>query len=232
MNEGTGGTGMQEHTRAAAAPRGPVTLTAGQEAALARLGFALERPGSVAVLCGPAGTGTTGVLDRLEACASRSCRVMRTSLRDWHDGAPVHPADLLIADDAHAATADTLGRFVRLVRTRDPATRLVLAGRGRLFTLLSRDVGLESLVTLRAILHPFSPEQTAAVLSTTCAAAGVPPDALAECADTIHEIAGGIPATIVALARVALVIRSSDPARRLVGEDIELLHRRVSLDAA
>lgn len=232
MNGTAGRTEMTEPVEAAPGPRGPMRLTVGQEVALARLGCALERPGSVAVLCGPAGTGTTGVLDRLEAFASRSCRVARTSLRDWHDRVPVHPADLLIADDAHVTTAETLGHFVRLVHARDPATRLVLAGRGRLFTLLSRDVGLESLVTLRAILRPFSPAETSAMLATTCVAAGAPDDALADVSETIHEIAGGIPATIVALARIALVIRSSHPGRRLVGEDVELLHRRVSLDAA
>lgn len=212
--------------------RDHVRLTVGQQAALARLGCALERPGSLAVLCGPAGSGTTAVLGHLESIAARSCRVARISLRDRQDVAADDATGLVIADDAHEAVGDALGRLVRATRAHAPEARLVLAGRGRLFTLLARDVGIEAQVTLRAILRPFSAAESAALLAATCTATGVPDDALAEVAETIHEIAGGLPAAVVRMAHVALLVRSSSPTRRIAADDIESLHRRVALEAA
>lgn len=206
-------------------------LTDGQRAALARLGCVLEQAGSLAVVCGPAGTGVTMLLRHLEAAASRTRSVARRALVDWASLDPARWPDVVIVDDAHDAADGAIGRLLARVRARHSGAAVVLAGRGRVFTLLARDLAVESQVSLRAVLHPFSAAETAALLAAAGTPAGVPPDALEPVARTIHEIAGGVPVAALRLAELALLVAASrggplDPA------DIEMLHRRASLTAA
>lgn len=217
----------------------PPALTAGQEAALARLGCALEQPGSLAVLAGPAGVGTTTVLRHLEAAVSNGgVGRLTVEWRSWRSqvagnvaGHPGQP-DIVIADDAHAAVDGSIGCIVEQCRAANPDTRVILAGRGRLLTLLGRDRGMEARVMLRAVLHAFSGSETAALLAAACERADVSRDALDDVAGTIHEIAGGIPGAILRLAEAALMMRASLPELSLATADIEALHRRLALNAA
>lgn len=206
-------------------------LTAGQQAALARLGCALERPGSLAVVCGPAGTGVTLLLRHLEAATSRSRTVACRAFSAWESIDPARWPDIVIADDAHDAGDGAIGRLITRVRARHPGAGVVLAGRGRVFTLLARDLAVESQVGLRAVLHPFTAAETAALLAGACLPPGVSSDALAPVARTIHEIAGGVPAVALRLAGMAVLVAASRGGP-LEPTDVEALHRRVSLTAA
>jgi len=210
------------------------TLTDGQRAALAKLGCGSERPGSLTLLCGAPGTGKTTVLSGLAAGLSRgnrSCVSLR--LADWlvkPDAVGPLP-DLVIADDAHDADAGEIGRLMDACRSRRPAAAVVLAGEGRLLTLVSRDRELEQTVGLRATLHPFSFAETRRLVAPILPGLASSPE-FDDVARTIHEIAAGIPRSAVKLAELAAVVAGSRADGSLDVADVARIHRRLSLQAA
>lgn len=224
-------------------PQPPVELTPAQAAAAAKIAFAVETPGAVAVLCGPAGVGKTTVLRHLARAASRSLRPVRVaSLADFagdsvammaESGDPSRSAaghDIMLIDDAQETDAAGLFVLVADVRRRRPSTAIVLAGAGRLLSLVAGDARLEQSVRLRATLPVFSFADTCRLLAGRMAAGSAdgPGQAVLR---TIHEIAGGVPAVSLRLAEVADMLATATP-RPLVADDIEMIHRRLSLSAA
>lgn len=212
-----------------------VALTEPQRAAVAKLACAVEAPGSVAVLCGPAGVGKTTVLGRLAGVTACPRGVQRFADVQQQESATADLPPLLLVDDADEADDGDIGRFVAGCRRRHPDVRLVLAGTGRLLTLVARDTRVEQAVRLRAALRPFTAAEsadlvTAALRGDRPHAADVPPPA--EVLQTIHEIAAGIPATVSRLATLARVLVDADPARPLTVDDVEAIHRRLSPQAA
>jgi type II secretory pathway predicted ATPase ExeA len=210
------------------------TLTDGQRAALAKLACGVALPGSLAVLCGPPGTGKTTVLARLAAGqvrGGRSCSAMR--LADWLsqvDDIDALP-DVLVADDAHEVDATTLGRLLAATGRRRPGMAVVLGGEGRLLTLVSRDRQVEQMVALRATLHPFSAAETRRLLEPLLPRVASAPE-FADVARTIHEIAAGIPRAALKLGELAAVVADSRSDGRLTVADVEQIHRRLLLQAA
>ena len=208
-------------------------LVESRQAAAARLAYAGKQPGSLAVLCGPPGSGVSAVLSLLAtAPKAASCQPAVRTLRDWNDD-PLNASlpDIVLADDAHACDGTMIQRLLDRCRRRQPAASLVLAGHGRLLSLIARDVNLERAVLLRAVLRPFSLAETRRALDTMPAR----PDATRfddAVAHTIHELAAGIPAMVARLAELAGVIASSRPEGSLSAHDIEAIHRRLSLRAA
>ena len=200
----------------------PVVLTPAQEAALGRLRFALEKPAGVVLLCGPAGVGTSVVLASLAAelgagqpagLPIRSAAALVDAIqRDLPIG------DILLVDDAHLATPDDLAA----IGTRGGSDRcVVLAGRGRLLTLVGRDSRLVPRVRLRAIVPALALADTRRIVESRLGDVGP------EMVRTCHEITAGIPAALVRLLELATV-----PAgRRLTPADIETIHRRLDLQA-
>lgn len=209
-------------------------FTDGQRAALARITCGSEQPGSLALLCGPPGTGKSSVLARLAAGAARrnrSCAVRR--LTDWIDERADGEAvpDLVIADDAHDGDAETIGRLLASCRSRRPAAAVVLAGEGRLLTLVSRDQRIEQGIGLRATLHPFSVAETRRLLEPLLPGLVATPS-FDDVARTIHEIAAGIPRAALKLAELAAIVAGSRADGSLGAADVERIHRRLSLQAA
>lgn len=211
------------------------SLTLAQQAAVARLAYALESPAALALLCGPPGVGKTLVLSRLAGARSlqgRTC--LRCTARDAAPTAAaptVAGARILLVDDSHEATADDLAVLVEAWRRSDPAGGLVLAGEGRLLTLVARDVRVDQAVMLRAVLGPFTVAESTMAVASRFAALGTQHerDTLAR---AIHDIAGGIPAQVVRLAELVRTVAASAPAGRITPDDVESLHRRLSLQAA
>lgn len=207
-------------------------LTDSRRAALARLAYAVERSGGVALLCGPAGTGKTAVLDHLAAESTR--RAERRPLTAWLDTTADLP-EIVLADDAHAADVAALLGLLEAVRSRRPEASLVLAGEGRLLSLVSRDPRLVRAAGLRAVLPPFTAEETRRVLDATLFAAG-PPRQASEARDAvaraIHEIAAGIPAAVVRLAEFAALVAEARPDGVIEAADIEAIHLRLTPLAA
>jgi type II secretory pathway predicted ATPase ExeA len=208
-------------------------LVDSRRAAVARLAYAVERPGGVALLCGPSGTGKTAVLDAL--ADAMDGRATRRPLAAWLGDTQAELPEIVLADDAHDADAAALVRLLDAVRARRPEASLVLAGEGRLLSLVSRDPRLVRAVGLRAVLRPFSADETEAVLAATLFTSRpgrMACDARAAIARTIHEIAGGIPATVTRLAEFAALVADTRVDGTLDPADVETIHRRLSLEAA
>lgn len=205
-------------------------LVAAQRAALARLHDAVRR-GGVAVLCGPAGSGKTLLLERL-ACELRAGgghdRCGLVHLRDGIDGR----WQVVLIDDAHAARdAAALHEALGESDRGGQATAVVFAGEGRLLTLLARQPDLEQRVLLRAVLPAWNAPETQTLVATAL------PELMANddgplLARRLHELAAGIPRQTVRLIETVRMVLSAEPAHRLTVDDLETFHRRLSLRAA
>lgn len=210
-----------------------VTLSDPQRAALAKIACGLEAATGLVLLCGPAGVGKTLVLDEFCRSLSASGRSgRRDSVAEWLSGSGALPA-VVLADDAHLATAADLSRLLDRCRHAGP-TGLVLAGEGRLLSLVSRDPRLEQAVRIRVSLLAGTLADTRTLLGRifTTPDAGPGPRLDEGAVAAIHEIAGGVPGTIVRLAELAGVIASADSDGLLTATDIEAIQRRIAPQAA
>lgn len=218
------------------ARRTPTALTPSQRAAAAKIAAAVDRPGGVALLCGPQGVGKTTVLEAvMEGERQRGRSVDCRDLPEWVHAAAPWPGDLpdvVVADAAHHAPDGDLARLLTACRLRASPARLVLAGEGRLLTLVARDTAVERAIHLRASLRPFSPDESSLVVEPVLTAAGIDTAAAAGTLDVIHEIGGGIPAAMLRLADLAAIVAATRPDRSLSPRDIEVIHRRLSPLAA
>lgn len=209
------------------------SLSTAQQTAVAKLAYALESGGAVAVLCGPAGVGKSLVLVALARCPTMRGRSIATfspaTLRATVAGGTV--PDVVLVDDAHLVDDAELTRLVDACRAAAPAVAIVLAGQGRLLTLLSRDSRLEKLVRVRVTVPPFSLAETR-LLVAAVAGVGVLPGDDDSVVTTIHEIAGGIPARVVQLADLAAVVAAGNGGQPLTSQDVEAIHRRLAITAA
>lgn len=236
--------------RQSASGRGPLRLPVddpllgNQQAALARLLYAVRQPGGLAVLCGPGGSGVTTVLERLAADLETADRrvirlggnnvgVMDHCLAPAAAGpaADTNQLPVVLVDDGHLAADGELTRYLRQLAPALPAATVVLAGRGRLLTLLAREQQLSEWVRLRAVLRPWRARETAAVVASHLAAAGVAgyDPAVPE---IIHEIAAGIPGAVFRQLETVLLVAATQPDHRLTRADVEQMHERLSLNAA
>ena len=139
--------------------------------------------------------------------------------------------DVLLVDDAHRAVASDLVDFVDRCRRRYDGMAIVLAGEGRLLSLMAADARLEQSVRLRATLPTFTLAESGQLLAPVLPAGGADVDR-ENVIRTIHEIAGGVPAISVRLAEMATMLAAADPRRLLTPDDVETIHRRLSLTAA
>lgn len=215
------------------APRLDGPLAESRQSAVARLSYAVQRPGGLAVLCGPSGSGVSTVLSQLAATVDPAARRPAVrKLREWDADAMDAPLPgILLADDADDGDGAAIHRLLDRCRQRQAATSLVLAGHGRLLSLIGRDAKLETAVLLRAVLRPFSLAETRSALDTwlTRPGDGRPDDAVVR---TIHELSAGIPASVKRLAELAGVVAAGRADGRLSALDIEAVHRRLCLRAA
>lgn len=210
-------------------------LFAVQEAAVAKLAYVAEQPGAAAVLCGPPGTGKSLVLEavgrRLES-TGLSCRLVRW--QSVRESPPDDRPDVLLVDSVDDAGEGELAAVMSRCWGGQPQTRIVLAGAGRLLTLVSRDTRLERHVGLRAVLTPCSRAETRRLVASVLAGGpqAEPSVNATAVADTIHEITGGIPADIDRLAGLASLVAADRSATTLSPEVIERIHGRLALTAA
>ena len=225
-------------------PTGRVELTKPQQAALSRLLYAVRRPGGMAVLCGPGGTGVTTLLTQLSKnCVDAGSRVVLLSGRHLdhkltslapervsRDGWPA-AQQVILLDDAHLANAAALADFVTSLRAESESRSIVLAGRGRLLTLLAREQDLQQQVLLRAVVPPWTPSETEAYVRDRLTATGVGGWAAAVPL-TVHEIAAGIPRMVQRLVDAVLLVAVTHPGHTLSCDDVERMDERLSLAAA
>ena len=213
---------------------------------MAKLAYAAGQPNALAVLCGPAGVGKTTVLSvvvtdplpRGKAIELLSWEDIRAERGDLAAGRGQAAAgddgsapDVLLIDDAHRAVAHELVEFVELCQRRHDGIAIVLAGEGRLLSLVASDARLEQSVRLRATLPTFTLAESRRLLAPTLAVHAAEADG-DDVIRTIHEIAGGAAAMSVRLAEMVAMLAAADPGRRLTPDDVETIHRRLSLTAA
>ena len=200
-------------------------LTAAQSAALARLRFGLEEPGAIVLLVGAAGVGKSLVLETFgdELAAAGIPHARRGAGGDGRGSADDEGHDaILLADDAHAWTADGLAG---VAARRTGAT--VLAGRGRLLSLVARDDRVAARVRLRAVVPPFTLDDSSRLVADRLAPAPLPDP---EAVRVMHEIAAAIPGRLVRLLDLVAVVAAA--GRRLTAADVEAIHARLGPDAA
>lgn len=218
-------------------------LSASQQAAVARLRDVLHR-GGMALLCGPAGTGKTRLLQQLAGeCAAGGHHVRgpltvgQLAREVAENGEPVAAREaprsrntVVLLDDAHAvADAAELTRVVTGLER--PGNAVVLAGEGRLLTLLARQPDLEQRVVLRAPLRPWDAHESRQLIAAAL------PDLLTTGDDEalslrIHELAAGIPRQLVRLIDTVRMVLVAEPGHRLSVDDLETFHRRLFMQAA
>ncbi len=220
-----------------------VDLTKPQQAALARLLYAVRQPGGMAVLCGPGGTGVTTLLTQLsEDLLAAGSSVVRLSCRDFkHNLTPQAPAfvrggrpaahQVFLLDDAHLVDAAALADLVAGLQAESEARGIVLAGRGRLLTLIAREQDLQQQVLLRAVVPPWTPSETEAYVCDRLTTTGVGGWAAAVPL-TVHEIAAGIPRMVQRLVESVLLVAVTHPDHTLSCDDVERMDERLSLAAA
>lgn len=207
-----------------------VTPTAPQEAALAKVACGIEAGAGVAILCGPAGVGKTTVLEQLAA-----------DRRLTHDGLPIRDVaawlasggdlpPIVLVDDAHLASDQELVQLLIRAKASSPEAAVILAGQGRLLTLVARDRRIEQGVRIRAALLPGSIADTSALVSAATPADGPAFDEAAMLA--IHEIAGGVPGDVVRLVELAGLVAPELADGLITADDVEALARRLAPQAA
>jgi type II secretory pathway predicted ATPase ExeA len=219
-----------------AEPHDTPRLTLAQQAAVARVAYAAERPAAIVLVCGPAGVGKTLVLGRVAVARPLESRSPALTTPESAGSLLSRPEPdavpgILLVDDAHLAGERQLAELLAGYRERRPEAAVVLTGEGRLLSIVSRDSRLEQAVVLRAALPPFTLDETRMMVAEKLVAAGSV-DERDSVARTIHEIAAGIPAMVRRLADLAALLAAADPGRKLVPDDIETIHRRLSLQAA
>lgn len=211
-------------------------LLAVQEAAVAKLAYAAEQPAAAAVLCGPPGTGKSLVVEtvaRILAVAGHACRIV--TWQALRESPPREWPDVLLIDAVDDAAEGELATVMSRCWASKPEMRIILAGSGRLLTLVSRDTRLERHLGLRAVLTPCSRGETrqlvADMLTPRNNEAELSAVTLAV-ADTIHEITGGIAADVTRLAGLAAVVAADRSGPPLTPAVIERVHGRLAVTAA
>jgi type II secretory pathway predicted ATPase ExeA len=205
-------------------------LTEPQLAALAKVACGIETGAAVALLCGPAGVGKTTVLERLASDPRLADADL--PIRDvaaWLSTPGELPA-VVLADDAHLASEHDLAQLLARAKACRPAAAVVLAGQGRLLTLVARDRRIEQAVRIRVALLPGSLADTAALVAATASAEG--PRFADAAILAIHEIAGGVPGDVVRLTELADLVAPAVVDGLVTADTVEAVHRRLTPQAA
>ena len=211
-----------------------VQLFHSQLAALARLQYAVLQESSLAVLCGPGGSGVSTVINALVTKLYGVSHVVHIDVRQAEVSsqfaACVATGNVVVIDNCHLATVDLLGSVSEAIWLQTPRASVVLGGRGRLMTLLSRDRGLLDKVLLRSVIHPLSLSETRSIVETRLATNGH------ACSESVwvvvHQITGGILEDVFRLVGMAQVVAGSQPDTTIQADDIEQIHERLHAAAA
>lgn len=202
----------------------PAPLTESQLITLAKVACGVEDGTGAVLLCGPPGVGKTTLLQHLAAdiqLTGRSCGLQ--DIAGWlaEDALP----DVVLADDAHGTREADLAQLVARCRDRSPTAALVLAGQGRLLTLVARDRRVEQAIRLRATLLPGSLADTTALFTQD----GGPQFDEASIR-AVHEVAAGIPAHVVRLRELAALVAADEAP--ITTDEVEAIHARLAPIAA
>lgn len=206
-----------------------------QQAAVARLQYAVTQEASLAILCGPGGSGVSTVLSAFSSIIQHVAHAVQIDLKTLETFSKIAPytkseVPVFVIDNCHLASDGILASVSEAIWQQSPKASVVLGGRGRLLTLLARDRGLLDKVLLRSVLHPFSLAETRAVVQSRLSSNGL------FCSETvtevIHEVTAGIPGNIFRLIGMAQLVGGGLPGQPIEVADIEQIHERLYAAAA
>ena len=212
-----------------------IQLFHSQRAAVARLQYAVLQESNLAVLCGPGGSGVSTVMSALVARLHGASHVVQVDVRQAEVSSQVAECAsagnvVVTVDNCHLATVGMLGAVSEAIWLQSPRASVVLGGRGRLMTVLSRDRGLLDKVLLRSVIHPLSLAETRSIVETQLTANGH------ACSESvwlvIHQIAAGILEDVLRLVAMAQVVAEGHPDKAIQADDIEQIHERLHAAAA
>jgi len=212
-----------------------IQLFHSQRAAVARLQYAALQESSLAVLCGPGGSGVSTVMSALVTRLHEASHVVQIDVRQAEVSSQVAACKsagnvVVTVDNCHLATVGMLGAVFEAIWMQSPRASVILGGRGRLMTVLSRDRGLVDKVLLRSVIHPLSVSETRSIVETHLTANGY------ACSESvwlvIHQIAAGILEDVFRLVAMARVVAGSQPNKAIQADDIEQIHERLHAAAA
>ena len=212
-----------------------VNLFGSQQAAIARLRYAVTQYPSLVALCGPGGSGVTTVLNSLSANLRHEAHVVRIDLstlvplQQIVSGAKSE-AIVFIIDNSHLASDGMLGSASETIWKQSPSASVVLGGRGRLLTLLARDPALLDKVLFRSVLQPVLFCETLAVVQSELVGAGLMYSERVP--EVIHEVTAGIPKNIFRLIDMVRLVGEGCASQPIEVADIEQIHERLNAAAA
>ena len=212
-----------------------VKLFRSQQAAIARLRYAVTQYPSLVALCGPGGSGVTTVLNSLSANLLRAAHVVRIDLstvaplQQIVSGAKSE-AIVFIIDNSHLASDGMLGAVSETIWKQSPSASVVLGGRGRLLTLLARDPALLDKVLFRSVLQPVLFCETLAVVQSQLVGGGLRYSERVP--EVIHEVTAGIPKNIFRLIDMVRLVGEGQASQPIEVADIEQIHERLHAAAA
>ena len=206
-----------------------------QRAAVARLQYAATQEASLAILCGPGGSGVSTVLSALPINLQHVAHVVQIDLRTletFSKLAPYSNSEALVfaIDNCHLASDCMLGSVSDAIWRQSPKASVVLGGRGRLLTLLARDRGLLDKALLRSVLHPFSLPETLAFVHSQLNGNGLM--CSERVPEVIHEVTAGIAKDIFRLIGIVRLVGGGHAERPIEVADIEQIHERLHAAAA
>ena len=205
-------------------------LTQMQQAAYAKLLWASAQPKSLSVLVGPGGVGKTliGKLMASDARVDGICKMIDADAIDNTRNFLPDGACIILVDNAHKIEAVTLSLIFKSIEFSETVRRaLILIGQGRLLTLLHKQPEIERAVRIRAVLLPWSFEETTQQVVLHLGESAVSDEAI----EIIHESSAGVPAAVLNVLELAKILIAS-LARPLDGHDMEKLVGRLRLIAA
>ena len=221
-------------TRPVVRPQGR-NLFHSQQAAVARLQYAVTQESSLAILCGPGGSGVSTVLSTFSSYIQHVTHVVQIDLKTLEAVSKIatsikSEAIVFVIDNCHLASDGMLASVSESIWQQSPQASVVLGGRGRLLTLLARDRGLLDKVLLRSVIHPFSLAETRAVVQSQLSNNGLfCSEAVTE---VIHEVTAGIAGNIFRLIGMTQVVGGEHSGRPIEVADIEQIHERLYAAAA
>ncbi|MFW6124894.1 MAG: ExeA family protein [Pirellulales bacterium] len=133
---------------------------------------------------------------------------------------------LVVIDEAHLIEDPHLFESLRLLMNFQHEGQytftLVLAGQPSLLTTLSRMGPFDERLAVKCLLRPLSPEETAGYVNHRLQVAGatrplLEPDALR----VLHDLSGGVPASINRLCDLALLVGYAENVERITGGHFE-----------
>lgn len=176
--------------------------------------------------------GSEAVARDRELTLDRSLREFEIRLQHF---TRQHRQPVIVIDEAHLIDDPAVFQTLQLLlnfRDETPFT-LLLCGQRTLLARLARMPEFEERIGVKALLQPFSREETAEYIQTRLSVAGLDEAVFDQAAlQEIHELSGGIPRRINRMADLAMLVGFADGLRTLTSREIGSVAEEIGLTMA